>query len=55
MVGGDLVQEACAGSWWEDLAGTLAKVAAVDTDRVAVRQQYMDRAIPNSWASRPRP
>jgi hypothetical protein len=25
-------------SWWE-------KVAAVDTDRVAVRQQYMDRAI----------
>ncbi|MFF1708331.1 hypothetical protein [Streptomyces sp. NPDC058252] len=34
------------GSWWEDLAGTLEKVAAVDTDRVAVRQQYMDRAIP---------
>lgn len=33
-------------SWWEDLAGTLEKVAAVDTDRVAVRQQYMDRAIP---------
>ncbi|MFJ4633672.1 hypothetical protein [Streptomyces sp. NPDC088847] len=33
-------------SWWEDLAGTLAKVAAVDTDRVAVRQQYMDRVIP---------
>ncbi|MDX3573814.1 hypothetical protein [Streptomyces sp. ID05-47C] len=33
-------------SWWEDLAGTLEKVAAVDTDRVAVRRQYMDRAIP---------
>ncbi|MER8226096.1 hypothetical protein ABTZ58_37350 [Streptomyces sp. NPDC094143] len=33
-------------SWWQDLAGTLEKVAAVDTDRVAVRQQYMDRAIP---------
>ncbi|WP_405776929.1 hypothetical protein [Streptomyces sp. NBC_01538] len=33
-------------SWWEDLAGTLEQVAAVDTDRVAVRQQYMDRAIP---------
>ncbi|QYX83546.1 hypothetical protein [Streptomyces akebiae] len=33
-------------SWWEDLAGTLEKVAAADTDRVAVRQQYMDRAIP---------
>ncbi|MEU8852765.1 hypothetical protein AB0C70_42625 [Streptomyces sp. NPDC048564] len=33
-------------SWWADLTGTLEKVAAVDTDRVAVRQQYMDRAIP---------
>jgi hypothetical protein len=25
-------------SWWNDLAGTLEKVAAVDTGRVAVRQ-----------------
>jgi len=33
-------------TWWEDLAGVLEKVAAVDTGRVAVRQQYMDRAIP---------
>jgi len=33
-------------TWWEDLAGTLEKVAAVDTERVAVRRQYMDRAIP---------
>ncbi|MFG3517013.1 hypothetical protein [Streptomyces bobili] len=33
-------------SWWQDLAGTLEKVAAVDTDRIAVREQYMDRAIP---------
>ncbi|MBC9730555.1 hypothetical protein [Streptomyces sp. TRM68367] len=33
-------------SWWTGLAGTLEKVAAVSTDRVAVRQQYMDRAIP---------
>ncbi|MFM9457149.1 hypothetical protein [Streptomyces europaeiscabiei] len=33
-------------SWWADLTGTLEKVAAFDTDRVAVRQQYMDRAIP---------
>ncbi|MFF7534521.1 hypothetical protein ACFZB2_36270 [Streptomyces bobili] len=33
-------------SWWEDLAGTLERVGAVDTDRVAVRQQYMGRAIP---------
>ncbi|MGW0647687.1 hypothetical protein ACWD4T_02590 [Streptomyces umbrinus] len=30
-------------SWWTDLAGTLKKVAAVGTDHVAVRQQYMDR------------
>ncbi|MFJ9026742.1 hypothetical protein ACIRPU_43435 [Streptomyces sp. NPDC102259] len=33
-------------SWWADLTGALEKVAAVDTGRVAVRQQYMDRAIP---------
>ncbi|WP_234317221.1 hypothetical protein [Streptomyces sp. NRRL WC-3744] len=33
-------------SWWRELAGTLQKVAAADTDRIAVRQQYMDRAIP---------
>ncbi|MFJ2565743.1 hypothetical protein ACIO02_22775 [Streptomyces sp. NPDC087568] len=31
--------------WWNDLAGTLEKVAAVETSRVAVRQQYMERAI----------
>ncbi|MEU0730643.1 hypothetical protein [Streptomyces sp. NPDC006140] len=34
------------GSWWADLAGVLEKVAAVGTDRVAVRQQYTGRAIP---------
>ncbi|TVZ76892.1 hypothetical protein [Streptomyces sp. BK340] len=33
-------------SWWADPTGTLEKVSAVDTRRVAVRQQYMDRAIP---------
>ncbi|MFK0287985.1 hypothetical protein ACIQVL_47015 [Streptomyces sp. NPDC090499] len=33
-------------AWWTDLTGTLAKVAAATTDRVAVRQRYMDRAIP---------
>ncbi|MFJ9668789.1 hypothetical protein ACIRPP_29975 [Streptomyces sp. NPDC101219] len=33
-------------SWWKELAGTMEKVSAVDTDRVAVRQQYMERAIP---------
>ncbi|GGW80978.1 hypothetical protein GCM10010350_77300 [Streptomyces galilaeus] len=27
-------------SWWQDPVGTLEKVAAVDTDHVAVRQQY---------------
>ncbi|MFJ8509668.1 hypothetical protein [Streptomyces avermitilis] len=33
-------------SWWADLAEALEKVSATVTDRVAVRQQYMDRAIP---------
>ncbi|MFJ2607987.1 hypothetical protein ACIO13_23885 [Streptomyces sp. NPDC087425] len=33
-------------AWWNDLAGTLEKVSVVATDRVAVRQQYVDRAIP---------
>ncbi|MER5917210.1 hypothetical protein ABT124_44470 [Streptomyces sp. NPDC001982] len=34
------------GSWWAALTCALGKVAAVATDRVAVRQPYMDRAIP---------
>ncbi|MFB7457103.1 hypothetical protein [Streptomyces sp. NPDC056188] len=34
------------GSWWTDLSEALEKVSATATDRVAVRQQYMDRAIP---------
>ncbi|AVH61710.1 MULTISPECIES: hypothetical protein [Streptomyces] len=33
-------------SWWTDLTEALEKVSAADTDRVAVRQQYMDRAVP---------
>ncbi|MFC9682225.1 hypothetical protein [Streptomyces sp. NPDC056948] len=33
-------------SWWTDLAAVLDKVSVAGTDRVAVRQQYMDRAIP---------
>ncbi|MER5601670.1 hypothetical protein [Streptomyces sp. NPDC002265] len=33
-------------AWWQELTGTLEKVSTVSTDRVAVRQQYMDRAIP---------
>ncbi|MEU6667927.1 hypothetical protein [Streptomyces sp. NPDC046727] len=32
-------------SWWPELAGTLEKASVVDTDRVAVRRRYMDRAI----------
>ncbi|MFB7776223.1 hypothetical protein [Streptomyces bauhiniae] len=32
--------------WWTDLGAALAAVAATPTDRVAVRTQYMDRAIP---------
>ncbi|MCX4411608.1 hypothetical protein OG840_61700 [Streptomyces sp. NBC_01764] len=34
------------GTWWTDLATTLHKLAAAATDRVAVRAQYMQRAIP---------
>ncbi|MDX2993362.1 hypothetical protein [Streptomyces scabiei] len=33
-------------SWWEALAGTLEKLSATSTGRVAVREQYMSRAIP---------
>ncbi|MFF4845842.1 hypothetical protein [Streptomyces collinus] len=33
---------------WQELTGTLEKVSAVETDRVAVRQQYMDRRSPSS-------
>ncbi|MET7988961.1 hypothetical protein [Streptomyces sp. NPDC005281] len=33
-------------SWWTDLAATLEKVAVADTHRVAVREQYMNRTIP---------
>jgi hypothetical protein len=33
-------------SWWEALAGTLEKLSATRTGRVAVREQYMSRAIP---------
>lgn len=34
------------GSWWTSLAEVLGKVSATVTDRVAIRQEYMDRAIP---------
>ncbi|GGU69076.1 hypothetical protein [Streptomyces daghestanicus] len=32
--------------WWADLIHALEKVAAASTDRIAVRTQYTDRAIP---------
>jgi hypothetical protein len=32
--------------WWPALDGALEKVAAAVTDRVAVRQAYIDRAVP---------
>ncbi|MFG3013772.1 hypothetical protein ACGFZB_25685 [Streptomyces cinerochromogenes] len=34
------------GQWWTDLAHPLHKLAATPTDRIAVRTQYMQRAIP---------
>jgi hypothetical protein len=33
-------------SWWADLTKTLEKASATVTDRIAVRQQYIDRTIP---------
>ncbi|MEV6536965.1 hypothetical protein AB0M86_46720 [Streptomyces sp. NPDC051639] len=33
-------------SWWEELAGTLEKLSGTGTGRVAVREAYMARAIP---------
>ncbi|MFF8717143.1 hypothetical protein ACF07T_37800 [Streptomyces sp. NPDC015184] len=33
-------------SWWETLIGTLEKLSATSTDRIAVREQYMNRAVP---------
>ncbi|MFD4787782.1 hypothetical protein ACFWN1_12170 [Streptomyces sp. NPDC058459] len=33
-------------AWWRDLTDTLDLLAAVPTDRIAVRTQYMGRAIP---------
>jgi len=34
------------GTWWTELEETLHKLAASATDRIAVRTQYMERAIP---------
>ncbi|KAB7833523.1 hypothetical protein [Streptomyces mobaraensis] len=32
--------------WWEDLRTVLGTVASTATDRIAVRQEYIDRALP---------
>lgn len=34
------------GEWWEELGAALDSISEVSTDRVAVRQQYLDRAMP---------
>ncbi|MET8693275.1 hypothetical protein ABZV65_12125 [Streptomyces bauhiniae] len=33
-------------TWWSDLTDTLDLLAATPTDRIAVRTQYMERAVP---------
>ncbi|GAA3056412.1 hypothetical protein GCM10020229_80210 [Kitasatospora albolonga] len=38
---------AVGDTWWESLGTTLTAVAAVPTDRVAMRQEYLDRAMPH--------
>ncbi|MCT9139974.1 hypothetical protein [Streptomyces violarus] len=35
-----------SGAWWTSLRAALDTVSAVPTDRVAVRQAYLDRAMP---------
>lgn len=34
-------------SWWDSLRGDLEQVAATETDRVAVRQEWIDRSVPS--------
>ncbi|WP_234434965.1 MULTISPECIES: hypothetical protein [Streptomyces] len=34
------------GGWWDSLSNALDSIAAVPSDRVAVRQEYLDRAMP---------
>ncbi|MEV7357899.1 hypothetical protein [Kitasatospora sp. NPDC088264] len=34
------------GAWWDELGTALDAIAAVPSDRVAVRQEYLDRAMP---------
>ncbi|QFX83156.1 phosphotransferase [Streptomyces sp. SYP-A7193] len=37
-------------TWWSDLRTALGRVSTVDTDRTAVRQAYLDRAMPKYLA-----
>lgn len=34
------------GTWWESLRASTGAIAAVSTDRIAVRQEWADRAVP---------
>ncbi|HLL32734.1 MAG TPA: hypothetical protein VK545_02315, partial [Streptomyces sp.] len=40
--------------WWKDLRADLETIASVTTDRIAVRQQWIDRAVPQ-FTGRPAP
>ncbi|HEV3156815.1 MAG TPA: phosphotransferase [Candidatus Baltobacteraceae bacterium] len=33
-------------SWWAGLRTSLATIATIDTDRIHIRQEYLDRALP---------
>ncbi|MGW0789791.1 phosphotransferase [Streptomyces sp. NPDC002911] len=37
-------------AWWSDLRIALAQLSSVQTDRTAVRQEYLDRAMPKYLA-----
>ncbi|GAB3117725.1 hypothetical protein GCM10027160_28670 [Streptomyces calidiresistens] len=41
-------------TWWPDLRADLAVIASTPTDRVAVRQEWIDRAVP-AFTGRPAP
>ncbi|MFF4814519.1 hypothetical protein ACFY2K_08010 [Kitasatospora sp. NPDC001309] len=45
---GPVLREApdLGSGWWEELGAAVGSITAVSTDRVAVRQQYLDRAMP---------
>lgn len=39
-----------AAAWWEELRTALGRLSTVRTERVAVRQEYLDRAMPRYLA-----